>query len=84
MKQYLDADVYNEENNALLREEEKLCFEKETLLQMSDEGHNQLEELEKLQGFLNRDQLQTGFSGKLFEEYIKCITVENRNVLIFE
>lgn len=83
MKQYLDSEVYGEENEQLLRKESKLADEKRRLLSISGLDESKVELTESLLKFVSKGKMITSFSEEAFKEFVERIIVEDRHTLIF-
>lgn len=77
-KNYLDPAIYRESNNKLLQEAKKLQEEKNTLNRMITSSSEELKELNKLLLFLAKADMINNFEDKLFNDFVKDISVFSR------
>ncbi|MDU3010920.1 MAG: recombinase family protein, partial [Peptoniphilus harei] len=79
----LDASVYAKESSEISSEESYLLKEKERSKKAILGNDEEIRELEKLIGILDKSEMIDHFEGDLFEEIIVHIQVVNRETLDF-
>lgn len=82
-KGYLEPALFNQENNELLAEAEKMNTEKENLSYAINGEFTRTEEVSRLLQFANKEEMLTAFDGDLFEEYVEKIVVCSRTEIAF-
>ena len=80
---FLDASIYTKESSEISNEERKLLKEKERSKKAILGNDEEIRELEKLIGILDKSEMIDHFEGELFEEIIDHIQVVNRETLDF-
>ena len=79
----LEPAVFNKENNALLAEEQRLRAEKDKLVSFVGGDKVRMKELQKLMAFTSKGEMLTAFSDEMFLGFVKSITVETRELIVF-
>ena len=80
---FLEPDVFNKENNALVVEEQRLRSEKEQLLNSVGSDEVKVKELQKLMAFTTKGEMLTEFEDETFLAFVDNITVESRKKIVF-
>ena len=79
----LDASIYTKESSEISSEERNLLMEKERSKKAILGNDEEIRELEKLIGILDKSEMIDHFEDDLFEEIIAHIQVVNRETLDF-
>lgn len=79
----LEPTVFNQENAALLMEEQKLRVEKEKLISYVGSDKTRIKELQKLIAFTAKGKMLTEFEDDTFLAFVESITVESRTKIVF-
>ncbi len=79
----LDASIYAKESSEISSEESYLLKEKERIKKAILGNDEEIRELEKLIGILDKSEMIDSYKGDLFEEIIDHIQVVNRETLDF-
>ena len=79
----LDASIYTKESSEISSEERNLLMEKERSKKAILGNDEEIRELEKLIGILDKSEMIDRFEDDLFEEIIAHIQVVNRDTLDF-
>lgn len=82
-KGYLEPALFNQENNELLAEAERMNTEKENLSYDINGELTRTEEVNHLLHFANKEEMLTAFDGELFKEYVEHIEVCSRTEIAF-
>ena len=77
-KKYLEPDVFNQSNNELLHEAERLQAQKELLLNQIDNGSNNATEATLLLRYAMKAAMQKAFDGEIFNRYVNRVVVLSR------
>ena len=79
----LEPTVFNEENTALVVEEQRLRAEKEKLMTYVGGDKTRMKELQKLMAFTSKGKMLTEFEEDTFLAFVDSITVESRTQVVF-
>ena len=81
---YIDPIIYNEENNALLRQADDYRSEIEMRNKSISGGATHLRAATDLLHFADKSPMLEAFDDELFEQTVDRIVVKSRNDVIFE
>ena len=83
-KGYLGSVIYRKSNNDLLQEAEHLKRQKESLINLLDNGSQHIRKVSDLLQFTTKADILTQFDGDLFSRFVKRIVAVSRTEISFE